>query len=162
MVVIDSFFTMSCDQHFMWIPLVSITFLKCVWHYSLLSFRFVLYFCTLCHDANQGINSLNVAMDSLLTLPKSLHSESSTIVHSENSAEVKPTVLWKALYIQELTMVIFSSELFHFQTLFCTIMMLQLYTESALLLPPSTTQKKSQTPNQFETLFLITLWEDAA
>nr|POE57620.1 rab escort protein 1 [Quercus suber] len=65
---------------------------------------FVLYFCTLCHDANQGINSLNAAMDSLLTLAKSSHSESSTTVHSENSAEVKPAVLWKALYIQEVTM----------------------------------------------------------
>ncbi|XP_030935250.1 rab escort protein 1-like isoform X2 [Quercus lobata] len=70
---------------------------------------FVLYFCTLCHDANQGIKSLNAAMDSLLTLPKSSHSESSTTVHSENSAEVKPTVLWKALYIQELTMDQFES-----------------------------------------------------
>ncbi|XP_065635570.1 rab escort protein 1 isoform X2 [Quercus suber] len=70
---------------------------------------FVLYFCTLCHDANQGIKSLNAAMDSLLTLPKSSHSESSTTVHSEKSAEVKPAVLWKALYIQELTMDQFES-----------------------------------------------------
>nr|POF02943.1 rab escort protein 1 [Quercus suber] len=48
-------------------------------------------------------------MDSLLTLPKSSHSESSTTVHSEKSAEVKPAVLWKALYIQELTMDQFES-----------------------------------------------------
>ncbi|KAM4077215.1 hypothetical protein ACJW30_12G122600 [Castanea mollissima] len=55
------------------------------------------------------IKSLNAAMDSLLTLPKSSHSESSTTVYSENSAEVKPTVLWKALYIQELTVDQFES-----------------------------------------------------
>jgi len=63
-------------------------------------FRFVIYFSTLCHDANQGQKLLNAAMDSLLTLPESAHPESSTTVHSENSAEEKPTVLWKALYIQ--------------------------------------------------------------
>ncbi|KAM3683142.1 hypothetical protein ACJW31_12G124500 [Castanea mollissima] len=55
------------------------------------------------------IKSLNAAMDSLLTLPKSSHSESSTTVYSENSTEVKPTVLWKALYIQELTVDQFES-----------------------------------------------------
>uniref|UniRef100_A0A7N2LEL3 Uncharacterized protein n=1 Tax=Quercus lobata TaxID=97700 RepID=A0A7N2LEL3_QUELO len=58
---------------------------------------FVIYFSTLCHDANQGQKLLNAAMDSLLTLPESAHPESSTTVHSENSAEEKPTVLWKAL-----------------------------------------------------------------
>ncbi|KAM3733801.1 hypothetical protein ACB098_11G165300 [Castanea mollissima] len=70
---------------------------------------FVIYFSTLCHDANQGEKLLNAAMDSLLTVPESAHPESSTTVHSENSAEEKPIVLWKALYIQELTMDHFES-----------------------------------------------------
>ena len=77
-------------------------------------FRFIIYFSTLCHDANQGENLLNAAMDSLLTLPGSAHPESSTSVHSENSADEKPTVLWKAVYIQELTMVCFSAEVLYF------------------------------------------------
>ena len=81
-------------------------------------FRFVLYFSTLCHDANQGEKLLNAAMDSLLTLPESARPESSTTVHSENSAEEKPTILWKAMYIQELTMVCFSAEVLYFQILF--------------------------------------------
>jgi hypothetical protein len=81
-------------------------------HYSLLLFRFVLYFSTLCHDADQGKELLHVAMDALLMLPESGHPESNTTVQSDIAAEVKPTLLWKALYIQDLTMVCFSSQLF--------------------------------------------------
>ncbi|GMN54646.1 hypothetical protein TIFTF001_023769 [Ficus carica] len=56
------------------------------------SAMFVLYFAALCDDAKQGKNLLRAAMNALLKIPE-----------SEN-AEVKPTLLWSAMYIQELTM----------------------------------------------------------
>ncbi|XP_062146836.1 rab escort protein 1 [Alnus glutinosa] len=70
---------------------------------------FVLYFSTLCHDADQGKELLHAAMDALLMLPESGHPESNTTVQSDIAAEIKPTLLWKALYIQDLTMDQFES-----------------------------------------------------
>jgi hypothetical protein len=66
---------------------------------------------TLCHDADKGKELLHAAIDALLMLPESGHPESNTTVASDIAAE-KPTLLWKALYIQDLTMVCFSSQLF--------------------------------------------------
>ncbi|CAB4318328.1 unnamed protein product [Prunus armeniaca] len=62
---------------------------------------FVLYFSGLCDDAGQGKRLLHAAMNALLTLPVS---ESGSAAGSEDT-EVKPTLLWSMLYIQELTTV---------------------------------------------------------
>lgn len=61
----------------------------------------MLYFSGLCDDAGQGKRLLHGAMNALLTLPVS---ESGSAAGSED-AEVKPTLLWSMLYIQELTTV---------------------------------------------------------
>ncbi|PQQ04433.1 rab proteins geranylgeranyltransferase component A 2 [Prunus yedoensis var. nudiflora] len=63
---------------------------------------FVLYFSGLCDDAGQGKRLLHAAMNALLTLPISANPESGSAAGSED-AEVKPTLLWSMLYIQELT-----------------------------------------------------------
>ncbi|CAN6687376.1 unnamed protein product [Malus baccata var. baccata] len=63
---------------------------------------FMLYFSALCDDAEQGKGSLHAAMNALLTLPVSGNRHGST-VHSED-AEIKPTLVWSTLYIQELIM----------------------------------------------------------
>ncbi|KAF3440873.1 hypothetical protein FNV43_RR19159 [Rhamnella rubrinervis] len=63
---------------------------------------FVLYFSALCDDAKQGKNLMRAAINDLLKLPGSENAESGSAVQGE-SAEVKPTLLWSALYIQELT-----------------------------------------------------------
>jgi hypothetical protein len=56
--------------------------------------------------ANQGKRLLNAAMNALLTVPNSVNSESSYTVQHE-IIEEKPPVLWRELYIQEITMVCF-------------------------------------------------------
>ncbi|XP_045812878.1 rab escort protein 1 [Trifolium pratense] len=55
---------------------------------------FVLYFSTLCNDADEGKKLLKASMNALLTLPG---------VQSD-SEDRKPIVLWSAFYIQKLTM----------------------------------------------------------
>lgn len=70
-------------------------------------YRFILYFSALCDDAKQGKNLLRAAINDLLKLSDSELAESGSVVEDEN-AEVKPTLLWSALYIQELTTVCFS------------------------------------------------------
>jgi RAB protein geranylgeranyltransferase component A len=55
---------------------------------------FVLYFSTLCNDADEGKKLLKASMNALLTLP---------VVQSD-SEDKKPIVLWSAFYIQKLTM----------------------------------------------------------
>ncbi|XP_024021059.1 rab escort protein 1 isoform X2 [Morus notabilis] len=62
---------------------------------------FVLYFSALCDDAERGKNLLRAAMSALLKIPDSENAESSSEVQNEN-AEVKPTLLWSATFIQEL------------------------------------------------------------
>lgn len=62
---------------------------------------FVLYFSTLCDDANQGKKLLLSAMTALFTLPISGEPENHILVQSDT--EVKPSLLWSALYIQDLT-----------------------------------------------------------
>ncbi|KAJ7949886.1 Rab proteins geranylgeranyltransferase component [Quillaja saponaria] len=63
---------------------------------------FILYISTLCDDANQGKKLVHATMNALLTIPVSGIPESNPIVQTEN-ADAKPTVLWSACYIQELT-----------------------------------------------------------
>lgn len=70
---------------------------------------FVLYLSTLCNDATQGKELLQAAIKSLFTLPVSGNPENSSSVHSENMEEVKPTLLWSALYTQDLVMGSFES-----------------------------------------------------
>ncbi|KAJ1403853.1 Rab protein geranylgeranyltransferase component A [Sesbania bispinosa] len=69
---------------------------------------FVLYFSTLCNDADEGKKSLKAAMNALLTVPVSGNSESIPFVQSD-SEDIKPVVLWSAFYTQKLTMSKFDS-----------------------------------------------------
>ncbi|KAK6944831.1 GDP dissociation inhibitor [Dillenia turbinata] len=65
---------------------------------------FVYYISALCDDANQGKKLLHAAMNALFASPNSELPEKNSSKESE-STEIRPTVLWSALYIQELTMV---------------------------------------------------------
>ncbi|KAK7406928.1 hypothetical protein VNO78_08564 [Psophocarpus tetragonolobus] len=62
---------------------------------------FILYFSTLCNDADEGKKLLKAAMNALLTLPVSGNSESILSVQSD-SEDTKPIVIWSAFYIQKL------------------------------------------------------------
>lgn len=64
----------------------------------------MLYFSAICDDAEHGKRLLHAAMNALLTLPVSGNLESGSTVQSEDT-ELKPTLLWSMLYIQEITMV---------------------------------------------------------
>ncbi|KAI9194501.1 hypothetical protein LWI28_006592 [Acer negundo] len=64
---------------------------------------FVLYFSALCDEVNQGKKLLHTALNALLKLLVSGNAENSSTVQSEDTEHVKPTLLWSALYIQELT-----------------------------------------------------------
>lgn len=68
----------------------------------------MLYFCTLCNDADEGKKSLLAAMNALLVLPVSGNPDSISTDQSE-SPDKRPMVLWSATYIQKVTMVRFSS-----------------------------------------------------
>lgn len=70
---------------------------------KLTSFRFVVYFSVLCDDAKQGKMLLRDAMNALLKLSLSANPYDRTL--DSEDAEVKPTVLWSMLYVQELTTV---------------------------------------------------------
>lgn len=70
----------------------------------LLFLSFVVYFSTLCNDADEGKKSLKEAMGALLTQPISGNTEIAPIVQSDNE-DTKPIVLWSALYIQKFTTV---------------------------------------------------------
>ncbi|XVF02731.1 hypothetical protein REPUB_Repub04eG0199400 [Reevesia pubescens] len=86
---------------------------------------FVLYISALCNDDDHGKKLLHAVMNTLLTVPVSINSESNGAVQSETAesgsvvedeaaetsftaqrdpGEGKPTLLWSALYIQELTL----------------------------------------------------------
>ncbi|XP_022740696.1 rab escort protein 1 [Durio zibethinus] len=86
---------------------------------------FVLYISALCKDDDQGKKLLHAVMNTLLTVPVSINSESNAAVQSETAesgcavldetaessfrgrsdpGEGKPTLLWSASYIQELTL----------------------------------------------------------
>ena len=86
----------------------------------------MLYISAFCNDDDQGKKLLHSVMNTLLTIPLSINSESNDAVQSETAesgcavqdetaessftaqsdpGEGKPTLLWSALYIQELTLV---------------------------------------------------------
>ncbi|XP_028076943.1 rab escort protein 1-like [Camellia sinensis] len=69
---------------------------------------YVLYLSTLCDDAIQGKKSLHAAVNAIFSVPISGTPENSNTDESEN-AEVKPTLLWSALYIQEMATCSFDS-----------------------------------------------------
>ena len=60
---------------------------------------FVLYFSTLCSDADEGKKLLKASINALLTLPVS----GSIPIVQNDSEDKKPAVLWSAFYIQKLT-----------------------------------------------------------
>lgn len=66
----------------------------------------MLYLSALCDNAHQGKKLLNAAINSLFTCPDPVTRENSSVDRIENT-ELKPTLLWSALYIQELTTVCF-------------------------------------------------------
>ncbi|GJZ46807.1 Rab escort protein 1 [Tanacetum coccineum] len=68
---------------------------------------FVVYLSALCNDVLQGKKSLHAAMDRLFSVHTSDTADSSSTDQTDSSdakdsAEVKPTLLWSALYIQDL------------------------------------------------------------
>lgn len=62
-----------------------------------------MYFSVLCEDAKQGKMLLRDAMNALLKLALSGNPYDRTL--DGEDAEVKPTLLWSVLYVQELTTV---------------------------------------------------------
>uniref|UniRef100_A0A2P2L2I6 Uncharacterized protein n=1 Tax=Rhizophora mucronata TaxID=61149 RepID=A0A2P2L2I6_RHIMU len=62
------------------------------------------YLSTLCDDADQGKKLLNAAMNALFIFPGLVNCESGSTVTSDNAGEIRPTLLWRAFYIQELNM----------------------------------------------------------
>ncbi|KAK7252634.1 hypothetical protein RIF29_36721 [Crotalaria pallida] len=69
---------------------------------------FVLYFSTLCNEADEGKKLVQAAINAYLTLPVTGNSESIPIVQND-SEDTKPSVLWSAFYIQNVTMSKFES-----------------------------------------------------
>ncbi|PSS00387.1 Rab escort protein [Actinidia chinensis var. chinensis] len=69
---------------------------------------FVLYLSALCDDANQGKKSLHAAVNAIFSIPISGTPDHGSTDESENT-QVKPTLLWSALYIQEMTTCSFES-----------------------------------------------------
>ncbi|MED6220142.1 hypothetical protein PIB30_041990 [Stylosanthes scabra] len=61
---------------------------------------FILYFSTVCNDADEGKKLLKAAMNALLKPPVSVNSGSIPVVQSDNE-DVQPIVLWNAFYIQK-------------------------------------------------------------
>ncbi|KAH7852554.1 hypothetical protein Vadar_026279 [Vaccinium darrowii] len=64
---------------------------------------FVVYLSTLCDDAIHGKKSLHAAINTIFSVATSETPENSSYDKSEDG-EVKPNLLWSALYIQELFM----------------------------------------------------------
>lgn len=65
-----------------------------------------MYLSTLCDDAIHGKKSLHAAINTIFSVATSETPENSSYDKSEDG-EVKPNLLWSALYIQELFMVCF-------------------------------------------------------
>ncbi|KAJ8774696.1 hypothetical protein K2173_017142 [Erythroxylum novogranatense] len=65
---------------------------------------FVLYFSTLCDDANQGKKLINAAISAVVSFPDSISPDSSSKVTYETIGEGKTMLIWSASYIQEQTM----------------------------------------------------------
>ncbi|KAI3914730.1 hypothetical protein MKW98_001966 [Papaver atlanticum] len=62
----------------------------------------VLYLSTLCDYVIQGKKSLHAAMNFLVAPPLSENPQDTSSIQSENVANAKPTLLWKATFVQEL------------------------------------------------------------
>ncbi|XP_044464780.1 rab escort protein 1-like isoform X2 [Mangifera indica] len=65
---------------------------------------FVLYFSALCADADQGKKLLHATLNALEKLLDSENAESSSTIQGKDPEEVKPSILWSALYVQDLVM----------------------------------------------------------
>lgn len=65
----------------------------------------MLYFSALCDDFNQGKKLLHAALAAVQKLLGSRDAENNSRNQSEDTEDVKPTLLWSALYIQELNKV---------------------------------------------------------
>lgn len=70
---------------------------------------FVLYFSALCDEVNQGKKLLHAALSALQKLLVTGTAGNSSTVQSEGTEEAKPTLLWSALYIQDLSLGQFGS-----------------------------------------------------
>ncbi|KAF5199016.1 Rab gdp-dissociation inhibitor [Thalictrum thalictroides] len=66
---------------------------------------FLLYVSALCDDATQGKKSLHAAINALLKCSMSKNRETSSLFPNESEV-VTPTLLWSAMYIQQLTKVL--------------------------------------------------------
>ncbi|KAL5995577.1 hypothetical protein ACLOJK_025641 [Asimina triloba] len=65
--------------------------------------RFVLYLSTLCDDPLEGKKSLHAAMNALCRVPAAENYENNISVENESvKAEPEETILWSAMYVQEL------------------------------------------------------------
>ncbi|XP_052287172.1 rab escort protein 1 isoform X2 [Citrus sinensis] len=65
---------------------------------------FVLYFSALCDEVNQGKKLLHAALSALQKLLVTGTAGNSSTAQSEDMEEAKPTLLWSALYIQDLSL----------------------------------------------------------
>ncbi|MCL7037216.1 hypothetical protein MKW94_021121 [Papaver nudicaule] len=63
---------------------------------------FVLYLSTLCENVVQGKKLLQAAVNALVAPPLSENPTATSSTQSENVGDAKPTLLWKATFIQEL------------------------------------------------------------
>ncbi|KDO71467.1 hypothetical protein CISIN_1g009240mg [Citrus sinensis] len=70
---------------------------------------FVLYFSALCDEVNQGKKLLHAALSALQKLLVTGTAGNSSTAQSEDMEEAKPTLLWSALYIQDLSLGQFGS-----------------------------------------------------
>lgn len=69
----------------------------------------MLYFSALCDEVNQGKKLLHAALNALQKLLVTESAENSSTSQREDAEEIKPGLLWSALYIQDLSVVCFLS-----------------------------------------------------
>ncbi|RZC88855.1 hypothetical protein C5167_031226 [Papaver somniferum] len=79
----------------------------------------VLYLSTLCDNVILGKKSLHAAMNFLVAPPLSENPQDTSSIQSESVGDAKPTLLWKATFIQELGKVKMLPQRFSF--LYCVL-----------------------------------------